>query len=100
LRIGLANHVVPHDELLPFACALARDIAEQDGRIVSLMREGWKSIEREILGEAEGVHRRCQLAGAGSAMRSGNLARRREAVLERARTQQEGSQRPRPDTLL
>jgi enoyl-CoA hydratase len=27
LRLGLVNHVVPHDELLPFTRALARDIA-------------------------------------------------------------------------
>jgi enoyl-CoA hydratase len=30
LRLGLVNHVVPHDELLPFARALAADIRSND----------------------------------------------------------------------
>jgi enoyl-CoA hydratase len=28
LRIGLVNHVVPHDDLLPFAQRLASDVAQ------------------------------------------------------------------------
>ena len=30
LRLGLVNHVVPHDELLPFARGLAADIVSND----------------------------------------------------------------------
>lgn len=30
LRLGLINHVVPHDELLPFAQAMARDMLKAD----------------------------------------------------------------------
>ncbi len=30
LRLGLVNHVVPHDELLPFAQAMARDMLKAD----------------------------------------------------------------------
>jgi enoyl-CoA hydratase len=37
LRIGLVNHVVPHDELLPFAVALARRIPRH-GVVSDLLR--------------------------------------------------------------
>src|SRR5258708_4477653 len=38
LRIGLTNHVVPHDELRPFAIGLAQAIAQQDRAIARPMR--------------------------------------------------------------
>lgn len=41
LRIGLANHVVPHDELLPVALELAGAIAEGDPRMIRTMRHDW-----------------------------------------------------------
>ncbi len=41
LRIGLANHVVPHVELLAFALELAGAIAEQDPRMIATMRRDW-----------------------------------------------------------
>jgi enoyl-CoA hydratase len=37
LSWGLVNHVVPHDDLLPFARALAADIASNDSRAVQQM---------------------------------------------------------------
>ena len=39
LRIGIANHVVPHEELLPTAMRLAASIAESDRDMVRAMRE-------------------------------------------------------------
>ena len=39
-RIGIANHVVPHDQLLPFTRELARAVAEQDRGMVAAMRRG------------------------------------------------------------
>src|SRR5579859_608931 len=41
LRIGIANHVVPHEELLPFTMRLAASIAEADRDMVAVMREDW-----------------------------------------------------------
>ncbi len=42
LRLGLVNHVVPHDELLPFTRALARDIAPTAAvaEVLDLYRRG------------------------------------------------------------
>jgi enoyl-CoA hydratase len=42
LRLGLVNHVVPHAELLPFAVALARDIAPTGAvaEVLDLYRRG------------------------------------------------------------
>ena len=41
LRIGIANHVVAHEELVPFAMELAAAIAEQDRNMVATMRRDW-----------------------------------------------------------
>jgi enoyl-CoA hydratase len=41
LRIGLANEVVPHDQLLGRAMELARAIAEQDRAMVRALRRDW-----------------------------------------------------------
>src|SRR3984957_8386975 len=41
LRIGIANHVVPHEELLPFTMGLAAAIVEQDRAMVATMRRDW-----------------------------------------------------------
>ena len=42
LRLGLVNHVVPHDELLPFTRALVDDIAPTAavGHVLALYRRG------------------------------------------------------------
>ena len=55
-RIGIANHVVPHDELLPFARALARAIAEQDRGMVAAMRRDWDATGSLPIADAHRVH--------------------------------------------
>ena len=42
LRLGLVNHVVPHEELLPFTRAIARDIARTSAvaEVLDLYRRG------------------------------------------------------------
>ena len=42
LRIGLVNHVVPHDDLLPFTLGLARDITDAPAaqRVLDLYEQG------------------------------------------------------------
>jgi len=66
LAWGLVNHVVPHDELLPFCQQLAADIATIDGRAVRQMlttydegalRDGagaWE-LEAEVAGRWQGA---------------------------------------------
>jgi enoyl-CoA hydratase/carnithine racemase len=87
LAWGLVNHVVPHDELLPFAQGLAADIASNDHAAVRRMlqtydegvlvdgREAW-AIEGRVAGEWQGGGR----DGA-------DLEARRKAVTERGRAQ-------------
>ena len=87
LTWGLVNHVVPHDELVPFAQQLAADIASNDQAGVRRMlqtydegvlvdgREAW-AIEGRVAGE-------WQAGGRDGA----DLEARRKAVTERGRTQ-------------
>ena len=84
---GLVNHVVPHDELVPFAQKLAADIASNDQAGVRRMlqtydegvlvdgREAW-AIEGRVAGE-------WQAGGRDGA----DLEARRKAVTERGRSQ-------------
>jgi len=87
LAWGLVNHVVPHDELVPFAQELGADIASNDRAGVRRMlqtydegvlvdgREAW-AIEGRVAGE-------WQAGGRDGA----DLEARRKAVTERGRTQ-------------
>jgi enoyl-CoA hydratase len=56
LRIGLVNHVVAHDELLPFTRALVDDIAPTDAvrQVLDLYRRGdGRTLEEALALEAE-----------------------------------------------
>lgn len=46
LSWGLVNHVVPHDELLPFATALAQQVAANDARAVQRVSDLYESQRR------------------------------------------------------
>src|SRR3984957_10193013 len=56
LRIGIANHVVPHEELLPFTMRLAASIAEADRDMVATMREDWDATGGLPIQEARQRH--------------------------------------------
>jgi enoyl-CoA hydratase len=85
-RIGIANHVVPHDELLPFTLALARAIAEQDPTMVAAVRRAWDATENAPLEDASRAH--LEHAAASATNRSGSdIAAHRDAVLSRSREQ-------------
>jgi enoyl-CoA hydratase len=89
LEWGLVNHVVPHDELLPFCRQLGADVVSNDQpgvrNVLATYREqehatdfDTRRIElrrsREWLQTASGV--------------ADEVARRRDAIMERGRTQQ------------
>jgi enoyl-CoA hydratase len=85
-RIGLANHVVPHEELLPFTMSLARAIAEQDRGMVADVRRAWNDTENLPLEAAQRTH--LEHAARSASNRSGaDIAAHREAVLSRSREQ-------------
>ena len=56
LRIGLVNHVVPHEELMPRALAAAQAIAAKDRRAVSAMRQQWDEQQGLSLRTARNLH--------------------------------------------
>lgn len=60
LRIGLANHVVVHDDLLPFAISIAEAIAEQPPEMIATMRRDWD--ETGALPIRQAHHRHAEIA--------------------------------------
>ena len=88
LRIGIANHVVPHEELLPLALQLAAAIAEQDRSMVATMRRDWDASVGTPIAEARSIHEEHARAGGfRSAATGSDIAARREAVIARAHQQ-------------
>ena len=57
-RLGLVNHVVPHDELLPTALGLAGDIAAGDARTVAALNDTYREVAALPLGEGLALERR------------------------------------------
>jgi enoyl-CoA hydratase len=84
LAIGLVNHVVPHDELMPFVAALADRITTNDPRLVRKMKEnydrGWATTRGETLALEADDFRTWRLD-------PDEVARRRSAVVDRGREQ-------------
>jgi enoyl-CoA hydratase len=87
LRIGLANHVVPHDELRPTALGLARAITEQSRAMVQMMRRDWNATDRLPVVEAHRIHREHAEQGGFTAVTGSEIASHREEVVRRAREQ-------------
>jgi enoyl-CoA hydratase len=87
LRIGLANHVKPHAELVPFALSLAEAIADADPAMTAAMRRDWDASMGPPIAEARVVHRDHALAGGFGRNRGSEIAGRRETVLARSRDQ-------------
>jgi len=86
LRIGLVNHVVPHDELLPFARRLSADIVSNDPIGVRRLLQNYRAIANAAtLDEA---HLAEGLMAETWQREPDEVARRRDSVIERGREQQ------------
>ncbi len=94
LEWGLVNHVVPHSDLLPFARGLAADIASADPdalqAIFATYDEGSKLTARQAQDVETGAHRRWHASG----IDADQVARRRQAVIDRGRSQHGGQRGP------
>jgi enoyl-CoA hydratase len=86
LQWGLVTHVVPHDDLLPFALGLAADIAGNDrGAVAALLDEYTTSALGTV---AEGWEREtANFRAFGASFDPSKVAARREAVMEKGREQ-------------
>jgi enoyl-CoA hydratase len=88
LAWGLVNHVVPHDELLPFTRALAADIVSNDQAGVRRIFQTYAEGSEATAGEAWAIEARA----AAEWLRSGGgqadeVERRRAAIAARGRAQ-------------
>ena len=88
LTWGLVNHVVPHEELLPFCRRLATDIGSNDpagvAQILATYTDGSLVTDAEAWELEVRVSREWMAGGHGSAA---EVAQRREAVIARGRNQ-------------
>jgi enoyl-CoA hydratase len=89
LRIGIANHVVPHEELLPFTLRLAQAIAEQDRAMIATMRRDWDATDGTPLEEARRIHREHARLGGYRTATAAGIAQHRDSVIERSRAQRD-----------
>ena len=87
LRIGLVNHLVPHEELLPYTLKLAQQIAEQPRDMVVALRHDWDESVGPPVAEGRRVHAQHAGQGGFGGNRGAEIAQRREAVLARSRDQ-------------
>ena len=83
-RLGLANHVVPHDELLPFTRGLAADIASLDAVFARHLLATYDVTSGTTV--VEGLRHEA-LAARQLRIDGAEIERRRTAVIERGRDQ-------------
>jgi enoyl-CoA hydratase len=87
LAWGLVNHVVPHDELVGFATGLARDIASNDQTAVQRIRRTYAEGSLLPAGEAWELEGRVAGEWQSGGVDPAAIEQRRQAVVERGRTQ-------------
>lgn len=86
-RLGLVNHVVPHEVLLPTALSLARDIADCDPEAVVTLLALYRRQEDEAgLAEARRIEDEVGAAWL-KRVRPESIAERRSGVMARGRRQ-------------
>ena len=85
LRLGLVNHVVPHEELLPFTRSLAADISSNDQDGVRQIRSTYAAIAHDD--DAWEQEARDARAWQRTMFSSDKVAERRVAIQERGRSQ-------------
>ncbi|MEO5899353.1 MAG: enoyl-CoA hydratase-related protein [Ilumatobacteraceae bacterium] len=87
LRIGLVNHVVEHEQLLPFTLQLAHAIAEQPAAMVASMRRDWDATSELPVHEAHRVHAQFAVDGGFRDAGRDTLRSNADAVFARSKEQ-------------
>ena len=87
LLFGLVNHVVPHEELLPFTRSIATDIIGNDQRGVRRMLETYDATTGTTVADGWKVERRMSGEWQAQGFDPAEVERRRAAIMERGRQQ-------------
>ena len=86
-RIGLVNHVVPHEDLLPFTRSLAADILSNDASGVRQMLSTYDQVTDTTAEEGWKIEDRISRTWRGGDVDGEEVARRRDRIMERGRKQ-------------
>ncbi len=89
LRLGLVNHVVAHDELIPTARRLGTDIVGNDAASARELLASYRAIHRLTVGDGE-RHELDVGRDWSRRYRPADVEARRSAIAARGRTQVEG----------
>jgi hypothetical protein len=87
LTWGLVNHVVPHQELMDITWRLAADAASNDPAAVQAIFATYRQIAQVPGAEALAVERAANRRWHTDGIDRAEVARRRDAVIQRGRTQ-------------
>ncbi len=87
LTWGLVNHVVPHDELLPFTKELARGVATNDGEAVGAMMRLYDDVAATTVDAAWDIEAAVNYEWQKRTLDPADVAARRTAIIERGRVQ-------------
>ena len=87
LAWGLCNHVVSHDDLLPFCRSLAADIVSNDQAGVRRMLRTYAEVTDTTVAEGWEIEARVSREWDGPGFDPASIAARRGAILERGRSQ-------------
>jgi enoyl-CoA hydratase/carnithine racemase len=84
---GLVNHVVPHDELLPFCRQLASDAVSNDQRGVRRMIQTYNEVTGTTVDEGWKIEAQVSRDWEGAGFDPAEIEARRMKVVERGRSQ-------------
>ena len=84
---GLVNHVVPHEQLLPFTRELALAAVGNDQTGVRQMLATYAEIAGNVYDESWAIEARVNRAWLAGGIDAAEVAKRRDAIVERGRTQ-------------
>jgi enoyl-CoA hydratase len=87
---GLVNHVLPHEELLPYCRQLAADCRTIDQLAVRRMLATYDENSLATTGEAWEIEDRVSRSWEGSGFDPAEIEKRRAGIMERGRTQTGG----------
>lgn len=87
LAWGLVNHVVPHDDLLPFTRALALAAVQNDQTGVRRMLKTYDEIAADVYDRAWEIEKRVNRDWLDSSVDAAEVGRRRAAIVDRGRSQ-------------